>query len=137
MNAGVLAEYLSLPYKISGRERDDGVDCWGLIRLMLSEQRGIELPSYDLHGVDIRNHSGSMIPLIAIEAAEQGWQLVEPPFKRWDLVFFRIGTELHIGLMLDGTHFIGAMPKVGVAIQSLSRQVWAGTRIGAYRHVKH
>lgn len=41
-------KYVGLPYCLGGRERD-GVDCWGLVRLVYREERGVLLP--DLPGV--------------------------------------------------------------------------------------
>lgn len=35
--------YVGLPYRAGGRERD-GLDCWGLIRLIYREEKGILLP---------------------------------------------------------------------------------------------
>ena len=41
-------KYIGLPYRPGGRDRG-GLDCWGLLKLIYLEQRGIPLP--DLLGV--------------------------------------------------------------------------------------
>lgn len=40
-----LGQYVGLPFKKYGRDRD-GLDCWGLCRLILREQADLELPAY-------------------------------------------------------------------------------------------
>lgn len=38
--------YVGLPFKARGRARD-GLDCWGLVRLVWAELRRFEMPSFD------------------------------------------------------------------------------------------
>ncbi|NMW23861.1 C40 family peptidase, partial [Rhodanobacter denitrificans] len=37
--------YVGIPYRTHGRDRA-GVDCWGLVRLVMAEVFGAELPDY-------------------------------------------------------------------------------------------
>lgn len=39
------SRYLTIPYKVRGRDFD-GVDCWGLVRLFLLNEFGIEIDNY-------------------------------------------------------------------------------------------
>lgn len=52
-------EYVGLPFKRMGRTRE-GLDCWGLVRLVLLEKGNLELPAYntdDPDGATIDLHS--------------------------------------------------------------------------------
>lgn len=42
----IFDEFVGLPFKRMGRDRD-GLDCWGLTRLVLAERAGVVLPRFD------------------------------------------------------------------------------------------
>lgn len=51
-------DYVGLPFKLGGRTREEGLDCWGLVRLVLIEQTGILYPAWrDSTQLQIMDHS--------------------------------------------------------------------------------
>jgi cell wall-associated NlpC family hydrolase len=56
------AEYIGIPFLERGRGRA-GCDCWGLVRLVLAERFGIELPSHADDYETVKDH-GRLVELI-------------------------------------------------------------------------
>ncbi|WP_027517888.1 NlpC/P60 family protein [Bradyrhizobium sp. WSM1417] len=91
--------YVGIPYLERGRSIS-GCDCYGLVRLVLAELRGAELPSFVEAYVSATDRA-ALARLIAGEIAP--WQPVafgeERPF---DGVLMRAGRLLsHIGLVVE------------------------------------
>ncbi|TSD89065.1 NlpC/P60 family protein [Mycobacterium sp. KBS0706] len=97
--------YVGLPWSSGGRTRA-GLDCWGLVTLVLAEQRGIELPSYAEDYTDALEREE-----IAALIARRPLDLVRPVAagdeRAFDLVLLRnrllpdhIGVVVRPGLML-------------------------------------
>ena len=97
--------YVGLPFKHKGRDAR-GLDCWGLVRLVLAEQKGVALPAYD-ETDDVR---------AALAAAMQGgeWVSTHEP-REFDgvsmLAPLRINgkiemVEKHVGIMAGPRHVL-------------------------------
>lgn len=88
--------YLRIPFRDGGRDRA-GCDCWGIMRLVLAEQAGLELPSFDT--VTAAGIGGTIA-----EQAEQ-WLPVEAGHEqRFDAVVMAstidgISSEIHLGIV--------------------------------------
>ena len=87
--------YVGLPWKAMGRDRN-GADCWGLVRLVLLEQRGIALPLWDT--VDPFDRA-TVSDAVDGSLASGDWQPVEPAaIREFDFAVMR-GVGVHIGIV--------------------------------------
>ena len=73
------AEYIGIPYQINGRDRD-GIDCWGLVRLVYQEQLGKQIPSYAGYYDHAEDYDGFAT---AFDEGIADWQEVTEP-KEFD-----------------------------------------------------
>lgn len=102
----MIEEYLKIPYKAGGRSKS-GCDCWGFICLIIKEEKGIELPSYD--GVDETKTDG----------LETSYQKLSGP-QDWAIVLMnQRKNHAHVGLYLKG--FILHMTHSGACFVPASR----------------
>ena len=113
----MLERYLAIPYRKGGRSWD-GCDCWGLVRLILKEEKGVVLPSFD--SVSTPEEFGLLRQAFT--------QVVQP--QDFDLVDLRVRGPFfaHVGLYHSGS--IIQMFTCGVALQPLAR---VSTVKGFYR----
>jgi len=93
------AGYVGLPYRAGGRDRD-GVDCWGLVRLVYAECLQIDLPLYgEVAATDYR----SVARQIAGDRDTGPWRPVTEP-RAFDVAIMRHGASqliCHVGVMID------------------------------------
>ena len=113
-------EYIGIPYKLHGRERD-ALDCWGMVRLVYADRLGIALPSlaeqYD-NPVDAEGFAH------AHELASPEWEAVETP-QELDVFWCRIaGMECHTGIALGDGKMLHAMQGNDSHIINLQSPAW-------------
>ncbi len=124
--------YIGLPFKDHGRLRD-GLDCWGLVRLVMAEQWGQALPSFSANYTrtsDIKNISR----IIAEEALH--WTPVRRgDEKLGDVIVLRMqGHPLHVGLVLGDFSMLHIERGVNSAIEKYTSARWAERIYGIYRY---
>ena len=113
-------DYIGIPYKLHGRERD-GLDCWGMVRLVYAELCGITLPSlaeqYE-NPVDAEGFTQAH----ALTSPE--WREVETP-SEFDVFWCRIaGMECHTGIALGDGRMLHAMQGNDSHIVNLRNPAW-------------
>lgn len=92
-----LDPYMRIPFRDRGRDRQTGADCYGLARLILWEQAGVDMPAFDAleseeRAETIAREAEMLIPILPGEE------------KRFDLVVLRAidgrtSSDSHLGLV--------------------------------------
>lgn len=123
-------KYLDLEFKEKGRG-NDGVDCYGLFRMIYANELGISLPSFTEYENTKDYHA---IKSLIQNNSEKEWYEVETP-QKFDGVLFRIfGHPVHMGLMIDENRFIHIEHGFNSCVEWYNGSMWKNRLIGFYRH---
>ena len=123
------SKYIGLPYQQNGRTWQ-GVDCWGLARLIYKHELNIELPSYE----DLYVGSWDQQVSKLIEYHREGWQQVQVP-ELYDLCVFNIyGEPAHVGVYVGNGSFIHSRDGSDVAIEKINSPLWKKRLDGYFRY---
>ena len=128
-----VAEYCGLPFKEQGRSRE-GIDCWGLARLVLLEQLGLETPDYSAAYDDVADKV--VIPQVIRAGLEAEWEKVAVP-QPFDLIILKVaGNPMHVGLVVSTDSFLHAPEgKLMSLPERFTDRIWKNRIEGFYRHV--
>ncbi len=96
--------YIGLPFKEHGRDRT-GVDCWGLVRLIFSEQFGEALPSFSSEYKNSADYDA--IAKVMIREAEDRDEIAFGNEELGDVIIFSLqGQPAHLGIIIGDGHMI-------------------------------
>lgn len=124
-------DYIGLSYAPRGRERS-GLDCWGLVRLVYAEERGIELPSLANEYADHPDEREQLAALIATK--RDHWIETDAP-QSGDVVLLRIlGAPSHVGLVTEPGSMLHIREGSDAVIERLDSVRWAQRVAGIYRY---
>lgn len=127
--------YIGLPWCDRGRGIS-GVDCWGLLRLVYLELRGIELPSY----ADSYVTAGDARELARLIAGElDPWDEIEPGAETiYDGVLMREGKfPRHIGIVVEPGLMLHVERGGTSQVERYRSGMFAHRVVGFYRHRSH
>lgn len=140
-------EYVGLPFKFKGRDRD-GVDCYGLLRLVLMEKKGLALP---LHPHKSWNPAASQTARARAAVNITRW--IEQGLSDWlkvtggrvrvfdGLRLLEGGAKMHMGLVVSPGWMLHAYDGSDAAIEPYGGPPDSGVEYndnrieGIYRHV--
>lgn len=119
--------YVGTPFLAGGRQHG-GLDCWGLVRLVLLEEFGIDVPAY-----------GGLPCSVAepIEREIDGWINIEVGRARpGDVLWLRTGARTdHVGIIARRGRMLHTTPRTGVVLERYEAPPWwPGRIVGVYRH---
>lgn len=127
--------YIGLPF-IDGGRGPVAVDCWGLVRLVYAQERGIELPTYG------EISAGALLTITrAIRAGQEApevWRQVEAP-QAFDVGVMRGGASwrpCHVGVMVDGETVLHVEKDSATCLEPINGQVMKHRIIGFWRHAE-
>ena len=124
--------YIGLPFRDHGRDRT-GLDCWGLVRLVMGEQFDVALPSLSQeyeHTLALDDISG------VIQRQITAWQTItQGTEKCGDVIVLRLhGQPLHVGLVLGDRQMLHVEARIDSAIERYDSARWRNRIFGFYRH---
>ena len=121
-------DYIGLPYKEMGR-KINSCDCYGLLRILYRDLKGIHLEAYENVKADRALHNDMII------AGQKDWQEIEKP-GFGDVVCFKImGLVSHVGMMIDQTNFIHAWNGTDSCIENINSIQWRHRVDGFFRYI--
>lgn len=134
------ADYIGIPFAERGRRRDEGLDCWGLVRLVYAERFGATLPSFETTYGSVADAAGVAQVVEACtrgnDSAPAAWTPVERSSARCgDLVQFHIGGGfVHVGIVLTPTRMLHVMRGTDSCIERFDGPVWERRLVSCLRY---
>lgn len=122
-------KYIGIPFKANGRD-ENGLDCWGLVRLIYNQEYNIQLPSFSSEYV-IQDDS-RINDLIA--QYKEGWEQVEKPVPGSVVLFKILGGLTHIAVMVDEVTFIHVRPGSNTVIDTITNTKWKNRITGFFKY---
>lgn len=134
MRPAWVQEYMGIPFLEKGRSRE-GLDCYGLVRLVLQEQRGIELPSY-AEEYATTTDAEEITALYRGEVAAQWQEIPVPSARLFDVAVLRMmGEPIHFALVLDPPYFLHVFRETDVSVERLDALIWQKRLVRVMRWV--
>lgn len=122
-------KYIGIPYKDAGDD-ENGLDCWGLVRLVYKNEFNIELPSFKQTRLDAYDIRSAIID----EYKQDGWTEIAEP-SPGAVVLVRVqGLPIHTGVMVDKTKFLNILPGANCVIADITDSRWRNRIIGFYKY---
>lgn len=122
-------KYIGTPFKEKGRDQN-GVDCWGLLRIVYKNELGIDLPDY-LECYESTNDKEVLSSLISREK-DQKWEPIDKPTEFSALVLKMDGVPFHVGVYTHDGKFIHCARGSNTVHEKINSFRWRNNVAGVY-----
>ena len=122
-------KYIGIPFLDKGRDIN-GIDCWGLVRLVYKQEYSIDLPNFSTNYE--AEDAERMSDLLA--QYKEGWEKIDAPTEGCIVLFNILGVESHMGIAVSSTHFLHARDRRDSAIESFESVAWRNRITGFYKY---
>ena len=122
-------KYIGIPFLDKGRDIN-GIDCWGLVRLVYKQEYRIDLPNFSTNYE--AEDAERMSDLLA--QYKEGWEKIDAPTEGCIVLFNILGVESHMGIAVSSTHFLHARDRRDSAIESFESVAWRNRITGFYKY---
>ena len=126
-------KYIGLPYLLGGVSAQEGVDCWGLMRLVYQQEFGIALPT--IPGVTAA--SAVAQHRAYVKELSRDWIRMETPQEGAGVAMSQVGSLHHVGIWIavDRGKILHCWRQEGVVADTLRRLALRGINsVFFYRH---
>ena len=128
-----MREYLAIPFKDHGRDRS-GCDCYGLVRLVLSERHNIHLLPLT-EGYEGTQERALIAALVDVRIPLLKFAAVTGPIESGDVVVIRQGGQpCHVGIIVAPHTMLHTEAGSGPKLEDIRRPHIAPRIEGFYRH---
>lgn len=124
--------YVGIAYADISEPAENGLDCWQLVRVVLREQFEIEIPSLR-YPVSTDYEKFYEHFLADYASFSQCFYKVVVPCEGDLVLICKNKIPAHVGIMVNGSHFLHTTPSTGAVIEKLNEH-WKDRLDGIYRH---
>jgi hypothetical protein len=131
-----VAGYVGLPFLWRGRDRD-GLDCWGLVRLVYLERFGIALPSFeDGYAAEFDKPASARRVFDSERLASGRWEPAADDAQVGDIAVFRAAGVPHVGLLIarDPVRMLHAIEGTDSCVERVDAPAWSARHLETIRH---
>lgn len=123
-------KYVGLPFVDGGRDWS-GVDCWGLVKLVLEHECSIIVPSYgEISATELLK----VASMVADEVQKEPWHPTISAQTFDVAVMHKRRAPVHVGVMVDKTHVLHIERKINAVLIDIKHPTILFRSISYFRH---